>query len=188
MDHKIGRLIERYLIGDIVDIILEYNKKCLWEYKIEFPSREDANGFDCFDDYLINKKPKSEVVLNLDEPALFRTSADGMSWSQPIFGQVPFSAEGQFVSYKDGGVIWVAGTAVIKEPQKTTRQTLIPGAFKWDQNFNCNDDDDEDNVKKIGKTETLFLGFSCKSDLWIPVSKDEHIKVYNYLKQYFDFL
>jgi len=256
MERKIGRLIERYLIGDIVDIILEYNKKCLWEYKNEFPSKEDANGFDCFDDYLINRKPgnkkKSPNVLDTiipiqpvtDTPIpnqyTLHTSPDGVNWSQQTNGNMLTNTYGgQFVAVSNNtgngnswnSIAWIAArsetNSEIEEPPdiethsrsfqcpETTRQTLIPGVFKWERNFNSNDDDEDDNnneddkdndnddednedndtdeddnddVNKTGKTDMLFLGFSCENDLWIPVSRDEHTKVYNYLKQYFNYL
>lgn len=47
------------------------------------------------------------------------------------------------------------------------------GAWKWI----------EDNPK-----DALVLGYSYSADNWIKVTKDEHDKVYAYLKPYFEYL
>jgi len=69
MDHKIGRIIERYLLGDIVDIILEYIRKCLWEYDIlpNHISQYLTIDYNSFDDFLIDKRKKYDPFNEFGE-------------------------------------------------------------------------------------------------------------------------
>jgi len=115
---KCSRLLSKYLLDDLSDIVLGYTKKCLWEYTMEFPTKEDAGGFDTFDLYLNDS---------------------------------------------------------IKHPQK------IPASFQWSIGSFFS------NPKWKGK-DVLLLAFPYSQDVWIPVCKDEHTRVYRYLQQYFEFL
>jgi len=238
MDYKIGHLLEQHLIGDIIPIIFEYNKKCLWEYAAEFPYKGIPNKTDCFDDYLTIKIPViGNRLCRFPQPAIgthFRSfqcpvinipahekfgttrkrnhcvSVDGKTWSETKYDFIPTNPSGHFVFIAESGlnhsIFWLAGILGNKEPPKTIQKqrTLIPRAFKWELNSEQNNEiriylQGMENIDKIlnkldeldkeaDKSGTLLLGFEDNCDISIPVKQSDHTKIYNYLKQYFDFL
>jgi hypothetical protein len=121
------RVLDRYFPSDITDIVLEYMKKCLWDYHFHIPDYENANGFFSFDEFF---PPSCSSGSSSDTPFLFHT-----------FISIPVSFS------------WVSGDGSPFYPQK----------------------------------DCLILAEKNNS-VWIPVTKDEHEKVYNYLKQWFEFL